>query len=48
MIAPVDLIYQQSSEGPADDEASAVPPIEFLAGVENGLADFLGTKVQLS
>jgi hypothetical protein len=36
----VDLIYQEWSEGPADDEVSAVPPIEFLEGIENGFADF--------
>jgi hypothetical protein len=36
----VDLIYQEWSEGPADDEASAVLPIELLKGVKNGFADF--------
>jgi hypothetical protein len=35
-----DLIYQEWSGGPTDDEISAVPPIELLKRVENGLADF--------
>ena len=36
----VDLIYQECSEGPAYDEASAVLLIKFLKGGQNGFADF--------
>lgn len=35
----VDLVYQECSEGPAYDEASAVLPIEFLKRGENGFAE---------